>query len=283
MILETTRLELVPLGPEFAAELWAIYADPDVARYVGGDSLTPESTLAQTERCAREWAERGHGQSAVIWKKTGQLIGRIGLSAWPEWREIELGYALSRSAQGHGLATEGAQAWIDWARNNLTDDYLTAVIHPDNAPSTRLTHRLGFTLGRKDTVKGTAVNVYYLPLNAVPTPASTPNPTSGCAMPEHAVIINLSLGEEHFGSVKARETVRALEHDLAAILDAGTLGYFDGDEFGGGEAVTYLYGPNADNLYAAIEPRLQAVPLRPAHVTIRHGAPGTPERICHLR
>jgi len=164
MILETTRLKLVPLGPEYAQDLWTVYSDAEVARYVGGDSLTVESTREQTERCAREWAERGYGQSAVIWKETGQLVGRIGLSDWPEWREVELGYALSRSAQGRGLAREGARAWIDWATANIANDYLTAVIHPNNAPSARLAEHLGFTLGRQDTTKGTDVNVFYLPL-----------------------------------------------------------------------------------------------------------------------
>ncbi|MEV6287848.1 GNAT family N-acetyltransferase [Kribbella sp. NPDC051770] len=164
MILQTNRLELVPLGPEHADDLWSVYSDPQVARYVGGDSLTPESTRAQTERCAREWAERGYGQSAVIVKETGQLVGRIGLSHWPEWQEVELGYALRQSAQGQGLAREGARAWIEWARGNLADDHLTAVIHPDNAPSARLAEHLGFTLGRQDTVNGIKVNVFCLPL-----------------------------------------------------------------------------------------------------------------------
>jgi hypothetical protein len=104
MILETSRLKLVPLGPEYAQDLWIVYSDADVARYVGGDSLAVESTREQTERCAREWAERGYGQSAVIWKETGRLVGRIGLSQWPEWNEVELGYALSRSAHCHNLS-----------------------------------------------------------------------------------------------------------------------------------------------------------------------------------
>jgi hypothetical protein len=96
-------------------------------------------------------------------------------------------------------------------------------------------------------------------------------------MPEHAVIIHLSIGEEHFGDASARETVRSLERAIRAILDGSDLGALDGDEFGGGEAVLYLYGPNADTLYAAIEPALRATPLRPAHTILRHGDPGAPQ------
>lgn len=40
--LVTPRLVLSPLSIEHTDELARVYADPDVARYVGGDRLTPE-------------------------------------------------------------------------------------------------------------------------------------------------------------------------------------------------------------------------------------------------
>jgi hypothetical protein len=36
LVLETDRLRLVPLHAARAAELAGVYADPDVARYIGG-------------------------------------------------------------------------------------------------------------------------------------------------------------------------------------------------------------------------------------------------------
>ena len=105
--------------PRFADELWTVYSDPEVARYVGGDLLNAESTREQTERWASFWDNHGYGQSAVISRETGQLLGRIGLSFWPDWNETELGYVLSRTAQGCGLAAEGTRAWINWATTNL--------------------------------------------------------------------------------------------------------------------------------------------------------------------
>jgi hypothetical protein len=88
---------------------------------------------------------------------------------------------------------------------------------------------------------------------------------------EHAVLVHLALGAENFGDVAARDTVRSLKRDIEAIIDSSGLGELDGDEFGGGEAVLYLYGPDADKLYAAIEPALRAVSLRPAHAILRYG------------
>jgi len=78
---------------------------------------------------------------------------------------------------------------------------------------------------------------------------------------EQAVIVHLRFREHAFGSTKERETVRALEQQLeTAIEDAGA-GEFDGDEFGGGECVLYMYGPEADRIFAVIEPVLKSSPL----------------------
>jgi hypothetical protein len=91
---------------------------------------------------------------------------------------------------------------------------------------------------------------------------------------EHAVIVQLALGAEHFGDADARAMVRSLERDIRAALGSGSLGALDGNGFGGGEAVLYLYGPDADKLYGAIEAAVRAVPLRPAHVILRYGDAG---------
>jgi hypothetical protein len=55
VILETKRLQLAPLGLGLADQLWEIYADPEVARFVGGDSLTPAATREQAIWFSHVW------------------------------------------------------------------------------------------------------------------------------------------------------------------------------------------------------------------------------------
>jgi hypothetical protein len=59
-------------------------------------------------------------------------------------------------------------------------------------------------------------------------------------------------------------------------------GDHDGDEFGGGEAVLYTYGPDADALLDAIRNSFEDFPLRPGAYAIqavrRSGRPGCPRR-----
>jgi RimJ/RimL family protein N-acetyltransferase len=164
-MLSTERLLLPPLTLEHTADLVALYADPEVTRYVGGDALTPETVPLQAARLADEWRERGYGQSAVIARASGAFLGRVGLHYWPGWDEVELGYVLAASAQHRGIAHEASVAWIEWARSSLERDYITAVIDPRNAASIRLARRLGFSLDRDDvTPTGVAVHIFRLDL-----------------------------------------------------------------------------------------------------------------------
>ena len=162
-LLETERLRLVPLDATRADDLAAIYADPEVARYIGADALDAEGTREQVKRFEGVWREHGYGQSALLERETGRMIGRAGLHPWPGWGELELGYALARDRWGGGLAREACEVWLDWAFAHLPHDHLIAVIQPGNTASITLAERLGFRFDRADvTPSGVAVSIYRL-------------------------------------------------------------------------------------------------------------------------
>ncbi len=74
----------------------------------------------------------------------------------------------------------------------------------------------------------------------------------------HAVIVHPLLAGGQFGSVEEHETIYALEREQEEAIVATSSGEFDGDEFGGNECVLYMYGPDADRLYASVEPKLKS-------------------------
>jgi RimJ/RimL family protein N-acetyltransferase len=154
-VLTTERLLLLPLGPEHAAELAEVYADPEVHRYIGGPDL---DLRAQADRFRAVWNARGWGQSAVLEKATGRLLGRAGLGSWGDGGDVELGYALRRDAWGHGYAQEACRAWLAWSVGSF--ESLLAVIHPANAASRRTATALGFTLDRLEDVDGRELAIY---------------------------------------------------------------------------------------------------------------------------
>ena len=72
---------------------------------------------------------------------------------------------------------------------------------------------------------------------------------------EDALITHLPLSGDGFGTVEEREAVFALESRIEeAVVPLG--GEHDGNEFGGGEAVLYTYGPDADALLVALRASL---------------------------
>ncbi len=110
------------------------------------------------------------------------------------------------------------------------------------------------------------------PQTSIPTAPKEPTvqalPPGGKAMPEHAVIVAFKYG------LPDLTALREVEHGIeAAILKAG-VGEYDGDEIAVSlaDGFLYMYGPDADRLYAAIRPVLEAAPfMRGAVVTLRYG------------
>jgi hypothetical protein len=82
----------------------------------------------------------------------------------------------------------------------------------------------------------------------------------GCLL-EQAVIVHLRLCDDPFRSSEERKSVEALEGQLERAIAEAWAGEFDGDEFGEGECVLFMYGPEADRLFDTIEPLLKISPV----------------------
>jgi len=90
--------------------------------------------------------------------------------------------------------------------------------------------------------------------------------------PEHAVLVHLKLSGKEFGTNQERESIHALTDKLKEVINAKRLGEFDGDEFGDGGCTLYMYGPDADALFAGIEPLLRSSPVtKEATIIKRYG------------
>ena len=95
---------------------------------------------------------------------------------------------------------------------------------------------------------------------------------------EQAVLVHLdgmNLPDETY----KKYDVSTLEDQLIEVIKTNQLGEYDGNEFGPEVTTLFMYGPDAERLFAAIAPVLRAYPLcSRARVVIRRGPPGAPER-----
>jgi len=95
----------------------------------------------------------------------------------------------------------------------------------------------------------------------------------------HAVILHLKLQGGQFGSERERDAIHEMTDRLEAAIIAADAGEFDGDEFGGNGCTVYMYGPDAEKLYAAIRPVLDDWPqLAGGYAIKRFGPPGAREQ-----
>lgn len=158
VVLTTERLVMRRLGREHLADLVALYADPEVGRFL--KPLDDAGHLQRIEESTYMWTRRGHGRAAIHEKETGRFLGRSGLQYWPVHDEVEVTWALRRDAWGRGFATEAALGWIQWGWEHLPVPYLTACIAPENTASRAVAARLGMAVLRTDVQHDRVVLVH---------------------------------------------------------------------------------------------------------------------------
>lgn len=151
-ILETERLRLRHQVPEDLDDLWALYCDPAVTRFI------PDAPRSYAEaREELEWHRHGHprhpelGLWATIHKASGRFIGRCGLLPWTidGQAEVEVAYTLARPYWGQGLATEAARGIRDYAYGTLGLIRLICLVEHDNRASIRVAEKIGFAFEKE--------------------------------------------------------------------------------------------------------------------------------------
>lgn len=156
MQIRTTRLDLVPMTPEFlraslrrdiasASEAIGLrlpseWPDIDHVLSIRLDQLTLEPTL-------QPWLLR------AMALKTGEMIGHIGFHTLPgaeylkPWMPsgVEFGFTVFEPHRRKGYAREASLALMDWAHKEHGVKDFVLTISPDNLPSQRLAAGLGFS------------------------------------------------------------------------------------------------------------------------------------------
>ena len=144
--LPTARLELrAPLATD-AAQLFEVFANPEVMRFW---STPPMTAVAEAEALierAQVQVADGSGLRWAVSRQSDQcVLGTISLFHFDDQNErAEIGYILGRASWGQGFAREALAAAVEFAFNVLGVRRLEADTDPRNAASIRLLEHLGF-------------------------------------------------------------------------------------------------------------------------------------------
>lgn len=174
MELQTDRLILRELTPEHAADGFRLYADPRVAKYLGG---TPAVSVEdQARRFAghheRYWETRGYGLMAVFQKSDGAFVGICGHLHWEidGAQDVEVAYALLPEHWGKGYATEAARALADDAFERLGCERVISLVMPENSASANVARKNGMRAERQWSLGDKTVTVFAK--SRAPSPAA---------------------------------------------------------------------------------------------------------------
>jgi RimJ/RimL family protein N-acetyltransferase len=148
--LETPRLLLRRWQEADRAPFAQMNADPVVMRYFAGPFPRERSDL-DIDRYLAAFDREGFSFFAATLRHTGDFIGTIGLQTMRDvvpnlpQPAVEIGWRLAHSAQGKGLATEGARAIVDFAFTKLSLNEIVAITALPNRASRNVMEKLGMT------------------------------------------------------------------------------------------------------------------------------------------
>lgn len=133
----TDRLVLRPVEDGDLDDLFRIYSDPMVMRYIS----EPHPDRARTARMI-EAIKASHAETGLefVVERQGEVIGKSGL-----WKIAEIGYAFRPDQWGQGIGREAVGAVVTAGLARFPElEAITAEIDPRNLASARLLTRLGF-------------------------------------------------------------------------------------------------------------------------------------------
>lgn len=169
----TSRLRLVPIGPENAADYWLVHNDDAVVPWYGGWRPSRREADEQARRIASSWELHGVHKWMAYERDSGQVVGRGGLSRTPiddDWgrlyevlpdeawvREpyeierpfrahaqwLEIGWALRGEHWGQGYASEIGRAGLAHAFDVLGVRAVVSCTDRNNERSRAVMERIG--------------------------------------------------------------------------------------------------------------------------------------------
>ena len=165
-VIETERLRLRRHRVDDFEAFAALWADPEVVRFITGKPSTREESWGHYLRIAGSWSVLGFGFLAVEDKSTGAYLGDVGFhdarrDMVPSIEGIpEAGWVLSPSVHGKGFATEIVKAAHAWGDDHLQAEKSVCIISPENLASIRVAEKCGYAEAARTTYHGETVILF---------------------------------------------------------------------------------------------------------------------------
>ncbi|MGZ5129301.1 MAG: GNAT family N-acetyltransferase [Actinomycetota bacterium] len=145
MRIATMRLDLIPITPDDADDLFPVLADTELGRFTGEDP--PDDVEALRGRFAF-WSSRRSPDDDELWlnwvvrrREDGRAVGH--LQATVGQGDAAIAWVIGTVYQRRGFATEAGRALTGWLHDALGVPVVNGCIHPDNVASQTAAARIG--------------------------------------------------------------------------------------------------------------------------------------------
>ena len=147
-VLSTPRLILRSLRPSDLDDLYEYASDPEMDHYVPWEHYRNiEQARENLNEYLEEYEKDGLGAWGLQHRADNKLIGIISCSIPHRiHRRVEVGYAISRSYWGQGLATEAVKEFIRFGFKQMNLVRIEAVVLSENIASAKVLERSGMRL-----------------------------------------------------------------------------------------------------------------------------------------
>ncbi len=147
-VIETARLRLRMFRQQDLDDLAALFADPNVMRYVAdGQPTGREEARKALDSIIEHWRRHGFGRWAVEDKATAEFVGFGGLRSLFGMPEVV--YHFATDHWGKGFATELGRASLRYGFEARGFDRIVAIAKPENAASIHVMEKLGMNFEKR--------------------------------------------------------------------------------------------------------------------------------------
>lgn len=133
--LSTSRFLLKKPTAEDYEFLLALYADPEVMKYISTGVRDAKKTQESLDKFMHHWDKRGFGMWTIQSKESLEKIGYMGFRCLEGKEGVEFGGLLIKKAWGKGAATEIGQACLKHGFEQYKFKLIYSVVDPRNEAS----------------------------------------------------------------------------------------------------------------------------------------------------
>jgi len=184
VVVTTERLVLRTWAPEDRSDLIGLLGEPEIVRWLNvGVPFATEEIDAFLDRQTETARLRGWCRWALQLREPSQddpagVVGFCGFGC-AFAPDVELGWTLAPAMWGRGLATEAAEAALDYGFRTIGFTEIISAVLPDNVRSRRIAEKIG------EVVRGTVTHdglrhLRYAAENPGPLPLPEPGIRRDC-------------------------------------------------------------------------------------------------------